>query len=71
MDALHQLLLIDLKQPGRVRRSLATRLFGIDDRYTSYVLAKMSDHSFAYANGGNVCTLDLSTGQAKQLTGFC
>jgi dipeptidyl aminopeptidase/acylaminoacyl peptidase len=70
MDALHQLLLIDLKQPGRIHGIAGYTTFGIDDRYTSYALAKMSDHSFAYANGGNVCTLDLSTGQAKQLTHF-
>jgi dipeptidyl aminopeptidase/acylaminoacyl peptidase len=70
MDTLHQLLLIDLKQPSRIHAIAGYTTFGIDDHYTSYALAKMSDHSFAYAERGNVWTLDLNTGEANQLTHF-
>ena len=70
MDALHQLLLVDLKQPGRIHGIPGYTTFGRDDRYTSYSIAKMSDQSIAYAERGNIWTLDLSTGQARQLTHF-
>jgi hypothetical protein len=74
MDFYHRLLIVDLKQPSRVhelyndttRHNYTT--FGIDSQRTSYALAKMSDHSFAYAERGNVWALDLSTGQTNQLT---
>jgi dipeptidyl aminopeptidase/acylaminoacyl peptidase len=44
--------------------------YGPDNRYTSYAIAKMSDHSIAYAERGNVMTLNLYTGQTNQLTHF-
>ena len=64
MDRFHHIFLIDLKQPGR-RHELHCTTYHETPPF--YAITKMSDHSIAYAEYGDVMTLDLSTGQTNRL----